>query len=111
MVRHHLKIAGVKTTSLDKNGIEHEIGLSSLIEIPEVKKIFGEDLAFEFDALLCNSFGPNLRNEIAHGLLDDQSCESIYAIYAWWLGLRLTFNTFWNAIHRESQDSEEGGES
>lgn len=111
MVRHHLKGVGVKTTSLDLNGIENEIGLSNLIELPDVKNIFGEDLAFELDALFCNSFGPNLRNEIAHGLLDDQDCESVYSIYAWSLALRLVFNTFWNAMHRESQIPRKGAHS
>jgi hypothetical protein len=96
MVRWHLKAAGIKTTNLDKNGVENENGLSTLIELPEVTQIFGEDLSFELRALFCDAFGPNLRNEIAHGLLDDEACHSIYAIYAWWFGLKLVFNTFWN---------------
>lgn len=96
MVRWHLKAAGVKTTNLDKDGIENENGLSSLTDLPEVAQIFGEDLEFELKALFCNAFGPNLRNELAHGLLDDEACQSTYSIYAWWLGLRLVFNTFWN---------------
>lgn len=105
MVRYHLKSAGTKTTTLDSNGIENENGLSSLMDMPESEKIFGEDLAFEIRALFCDPFGPNLRNELAHGLLDDQSCQSGYAIYAWWFGLRLVLNAFWNASH-ENSDSE-----
>jgi hypothetical protein len=31
MVRWHLKAAGVKTTNLDKDGIENENSLSSLV--------------------------------------------------------------------------------
>jgi len=97
MVRWHLKAANIKTTNLDKNGVENENGLSALIELPEVKQIFGEDLSFELKALFCDPFGPNLRNELAHGLMDDGACYSIYAIYAWWFGLKLVFKTFWNA--------------
>ena len=67
------------------------------MELPEVTQIFGEDLSFELKSLFCDAFGPNLRNELAHGLLDDEACHSTYAIYAWWLGLKLVFNTFWNA--------------
>jgi len=100
MVRWHLKSAGVKTTTLDREGIENENGLSALMELPEVAQIFGEDLSFELKALFCDAFGPNLRNELAHGLLDDQACHSASAIYAWWLGLKLVFNTFWNATRR-----------
>ena len=106
MVRSHLKQAGVKTTTLDSHGIETENGLSSLMELPETTKIFGEDLCFEIKALFCDPAGPNLRNNVAHGLLDDKACRSPYAVYAWWLGLKLVLNTLWNALNDET----EGGE-
>jgi hypothetical protein len=97
LVRQQLKNAGKITTNLDKDSIENENGLSTLMDIPETTQIFGEDLAFEIKALFCDAFGPNLRNEIAHGLLDDANCQSMEAIYAWWFGLKLVFKTFWNA--------------
>lgn len=71
------------------------------MDIPETVQIFGEDLVFEVKALFCDPMGPNLRNELAHGLLDDAACQSTYSVYAWWLGLRLVFNTFWNAQRKE----------
>ena len=108
MVRWHLKAAGIKTSTLDPDGIENEIGLSALMELPEVPQIFGEDLSFEINALFCDPFGPNLRNELAHGLLDYEACFSTYAIYAWWLGLRLVFNTFWNS--KVKADAEKGAD-
>ena len=111
LVRFHLKQAGVKTTTLDSNGIETENGLSTLIDLPETEKIFGEDLSFEIKALFCDPSGPNLRNDLAHGLLDDQACQSAYAIYAWWLGLQLVFNTFWNAARQTAQKSDQGEET
>lgn len=107
MVRYHLKQAGVKTTTLSIDGIENENGLSTLIELPEVNRVFGEDLAFEIRALFCDPFGSNLRNELAHGLLDDEACYSIHSIYAWWFALRLVFNTYWNAARKKP---ESGGE-
>jgi hypothetical protein len=105
MVRFHLKNAGVKTTTLDQYGIETENGLSALIDLPEVAQIFGEDLAFEIKVLFCDSFGPNLRNELAHGLLGDLESQSIYCAYAWWLGLKLSFQTFWNKRRREQSET------
>jgi hypothetical protein len=107
MVRFHLKSAGVKTTTLDGKGIETENGLSTLMDLPECETIFGEDLTFEIQALFCDAFGPNLRNELAHGLLDDKDCQTAYAVYAWWLGLKLVLNTFWNAARRSDGDDEE----
>ena len=110
MVRSHLKQARVQTTNIDSNGIENENGLSSLMDLPQTEKIFGEDLSFEIKALLCDSFGPNLRNELAHGLIDYEACQSAYAIYAWWLGLKLVFNPFWNALLNETESEEQGEE-
>jgi Domain of unknown function (DUF4209) len=94
LVRWHLKQAGVKTTNLDAGGIENEVGLSSLIEAKEIKTIFGDDLAFELEALFCTAFGPNLRNEVAHGLLSAQECRTSGVVYAWWWLLRLTLRSF-----------------
>ena len=76
---------------------------------PEADKVFGENLAFEFRALLCDSHGPNLRNTIAHGLLDDDVGQSVYVVYAWWLALKLVFNSFWVA-NRKNKQGETGGE-
>ena len=64
--------------------------------------IFGEDLTYEIKALSCDQLGPNLRNNIAHGLLNDQEVHSVDVIYAWWLGLKLVFNHFWNSLDRET---------
>lgn len=107
MVRFHLKQVGAKTTNLDKDGIENENGLSTLMDLPEAEIVFGKDLAFELRALFCDAFGPNLRNELAHGLLEEDDCHSPFAIYAWWFGLRLVFNTWWNAARREELDATE----
>jgi hypothetical protein len=46
-------------------------------------------LAFELQAVFCDSAGPNLRNALAHGLLDDDDMFSVASVYAWWLTLRL----------------------
>lgn len=102
LVRFHLQQAGVVTAKLDPNGIETEIGLSALIELPETQKVLGENLTFEIKAVFCDAFGPNLRNEIAHGLLDDRECQSIYSVYAWWFALRLVFNTYWDARNADA---------
>ena len=106
MVRVHLKQAGAKTTNLDKDGIENENGLSTLMDLPEAEVVFGKDLAFEIRTLFCDSFGPNLRNELAHGLFDAAACHSPFAIYAWWLGFRLVFNTWWNVAYKDRENKE-----
>lgn len=107
LVRVHLKQTGAKTTNLDKDGIQNENGMSTLMDLPEAEQVFGKDLAFELKSLFCDAFGPNLRNELAHGLLDEDGCHSPFAIYAWWLALRLAFNTWWNVNHQSAAGEEE----
>lgn len=100
LVRFHLKNAGAKTSTLDSCGIENENGLSTLIALPEMTAVFKEDLTFEIKSLFCDPLGANLRNEIAHGLMDHNACNSLHGVYAWWFTLKLVFNTFWNAARQ-----------
>lgn len=97
IVRAHLKQAGSKTTTLDVRGIEQEVGLSSLMENPAVDQVLGPSVAWEIRALFCDNLGPNMRNEIAHGLVDDGIGNSVFACYAWWIMLRLVMTAFWTA--------------
>jgi len=92
MVRFHLKSRGVVTshTDFDSGGIEFEKSLGFLMDLPETETIFGKDLTFEMRALFCDPVGPNLRNNVAHGLLDDEQLFTMDSIYAWWFGLKLT---------------------
>ncbi len=107
LVRWHLKNVGVKTTTLDRDGVENENGLSTLMDLPEVPQLLGADLAFEFKALFCDPFGPNLRNELAHGLLTEEDCHSTHAIYAWWLAVKIAFNSC-RRTARKAQTQNEG---
>jgi hypothetical protein len=88
MVRTVLKEAGALTTSR-QDGIEQELGLSSLIELREMSECFGEALTFTIRSLMCKPIGPNLRNQVAHGLAGTALCHSGYGVYAWWLILAL----------------------
>lgn len=84
MVRMVLKEAGAQTTSR-QDGIEMEAGLSALVDLPEMKERFGEHLTFTIRSLMCKPLGPNLRNQVAHGLAGADLCSSGYGVYAWWL--------------------------
>ena len=99
LVRLHLANAGERTSAIGADGNENEIGLSALMENERVVDIFGEDLAFELRALLCGPIGPNLRNEVAHGLIGDSVFSSAASVYLWWLTLKLVFMPYWNALH------------
>ena len=106
MVRFHLKRVGTKTTTLDPQGIETENGLSALIDVPEATTIFVEDITYEIRALFGDHFGPNLRNNVAHGLLNDNQSRSAHATYAWWFALKLAFNAYWRTLHSHAEGEE-----
>jgi hypothetical protein len=101
MVRMVLKEAGAQTTSR-QDGIEMELGLSALVELPEMTRCFGESLTFTIGALMCKPLGPNLRNEVAHGLAGSDLCNSGSGVYAWWLILALVVEGY-HMMHRAAE--------
>ncbi|HCZ9034599.1 TPA: DUF4209 domain-containing protein [Vibrio alginolyticus] len=104
IVRTILKESDVHTTMLDADGIDMECGLSTLLEKKEAEEIFDDNLLFEMTAFLTHKRGPNLRNELAHGLLDDDRVCSYSAIYWWWRSLKLVVHSL---VHRvdDTEDS------
>ena len=104
-VRYHLRAAGVSTTGIDQDGLEAEKSLNALLDLPETTKLFGQNIAFELRALFCEQTGGNLRNEVAHGLLDDVGSTSNYSVYAWWFALKLAYLSFWNVLAANAQNA------
>jgi len=88
LVRHVVETYGGTTSMLEPGGLQPERSLGSLLESPEAIKAFGEDGVFELQDLLVDPLGANLRNEVAHGLLDDSGLFGTDVMYAWWLLLR-----------------------
>jgi hypothetical protein len=101
MVRMVLKSAGAQTATR-QDGIEMELGLSSLVDLPQMGQCFGEHLTFTIRALMCKPLGPNLRNKVAHGLAGTNLCASGYGVYAWWLILALVVDDFRKLHQAES---------
>ena len=89
MVRIALQTAGQNTQKIGDDGVQSEKGLGSLASLGATADLLGGDRAFELKALFCEPIGPNLRNTVAHGLLDDDVAGSAYSLYAWWWVLRL----------------------
>ena len=110
MARFHLKNVGVQTRTLSAEGVESEIGLTALMAIPECQSIWGGDIAFELRALFCDSFGPNIRNDVAHGLFSEDKCRSTTSVYAWWFVLKIVFNSFWSSSRSDAKGGGPQGE-
>lgn len=54
---------------------------------------FGYGFTLAIQALMCDRAGPNLRNDVAHGLAGPEVFESAAALYTWWLLLQLVVET------------------
>lgn len=98
VVRHILKNADAETTHHKPDSTDDEVALGALVERAEMELEFGYGLTLAIHALMCDKSGPNLRNEIAHGLAGSDLCDSPYALYAWWLILQLVTETYGAAI-------------
>jgi hypothetical protein len=90
-LRYVLFQADKITSGLSDNGIQEEYNLNKLLYNyeEELNDIFGKDLIFDLRGLLVERYGSNLRNNLAHGLMNNNSFYTVPAIYAWWLTLRL----------------------
>jgi|GEM_PF-4553566 len=87
ILRERLKCANGKTSVIDEEGINMET--SAVLLSPKSEEILGGNLVFEYKAIFVDRSGVNLRNEVAHGLLNDDSALSWGPIYAWWYLLKV----------------------
>lgn len=101
LLRFHLKNLGTVTIVRDDDGTDVEVGLSTLLDKPEAVVFFGgEDMLFEARALFTDRLGGNLRNDVAHGLLEDSDWVSSYTVFAWWWVFRLVLYPFLKNFHQ-----------
>jgi hypothetical protein len=94
MVRQVLRAGGAFTAEHRPDGLDMEIALASLVGRQEMVDEFGDGLTLAIHAIMCDRAGSNLRNDVAHGLADDDLCASPFALYAWWMVLQLVVETF-----------------
>ena len=90
LVRHELACAGVHATSLYPSGVERHKTLDTLLAFSEAEAVFGKDLLETLKALLCDPIGEGLRNQFAHGLIDDADFPEATVAFLWGLTLSLT---------------------
>lgn len=108
-VRVMLRRHNVHTLLVDESGVESEKSLNALLEMTETEDVFGAGMVMEMKAMLVVQGGPNLRNDVAHGLLDDNSAWSYSALYMWWFCLRLVTWPVIEMISRAQTQPEESG--
>lgn len=110
VVRVMLSRHDVQTLFVDEHGVESEKSLNALLDMTETEDIFGAGMVMEMKAMLVVQGGPNLRNDVAHGLLDDNSAWSYSALYMWWFCLRLVTWPVIEMMDRARTQAAEAGE-
>jgi len=86
LLRMNLKNINENTINHKGNdGIEEEIGIDRLLD-KNIKK-FNQPIYQEFKLILTKPF--NLRNDLAHGLINDKYFQTPLTIYFWWLVFKL----------------------
>ncbi|WP_075154599.1 DUF4209 domain-containing protein [Paenibacillus polymyxa] len=88
-IRHILYESGYLVSGIDAQGIQDERNLNSLLYLPELEDLLTADITFDLQGLLVERFGSNLRNRMAHGLLDYDQFYSFELEYLWWITLHL----------------------
>lgn len=80
----------------NEEGIEQLKTLNAVIELPCLNEVLESDLIFNMKGVFTSKYGLNIRNDIAHGNLDDGEFHSAYAVYAWYFILKLCcMNSRW----------------
>ena len=67
---------------------EHRL-LGTLLDLPETIEILGKHHVFELRGILCEKFGFDLRNRLAHGFVTYSDCWGADVLNLWWLVIRL----------------------
>ena len=80
---------GSKYSKYNDKGIQNEYDLNKTLHLDKINDIFDEDTLFDLQGLLVEHSGSNLRNLMAHGLLNDEDFSSPLMSYLWWVTLRL----------------------
>ncbi|MDX1992035.1 MAG: DUF4209 domain-containing protein [bacterium] len=89
-LRYILNQHGVITSGLNtENGVQENYTLDTLLAMPALEEILGEDIVFDLQCLLIRRFGSNLRNRLSHGLMESLEFSSPLMIYLWWLVIHL----------------------
>ena len=88
-LRHVLEQSGVVPRNIDADGVEDVWLLGRILDHEKLREILDEDMFYELRTLMAGRLGPNLRNSIAHGLLNEAALNGEMGFYLWWVIVRL----------------------
>lgn len=95
-IRYVLNNYEQQTSRQIAGGIQEESSLNYMLEgssdcVQILTDLFGEDLVFDLQGLLIKKEGENIRNNLMHGLLDDDQLFTPGLAYLYWLAIHIIF--------------------
>lgn len=81
LFRNIAKEVGGITVTLDDDGSSKEKVLGSIFLLPELLDCYDNDIIFTFKGLLNEQAGANIRNEVAHGIIEESACSTGVYLY------------------------------
>ncbi len=97
-VEHALRViaeaGGAHVVQMKRNGTQEDMTLNQVLGLPQIRAAFGPAIAFYLRVLLVEHFGSNLRNRVAHGLVDSAHFFAADTVYFWWVTLSLCLIPF-----------------
>ena len=107
MLRVRLQNAGIYLLQTDKNLIQQDNLLGTILKDTTYREhldndeLLGKNSIFHIEALLNHKHGANLRNEVYHGLCDDEFFTKSSNIYLWWLFLKIIIEAKLKSVEKE----------
>jgi len=79
-------------TTRDKHGLQNFFQMGKMLSQhrSDLEAMFGNNVVQELRALFVDQNGPDLRNQIAHGLMRHEQFFHHASIYAWWFIFHFT---------------------
>lgn len=81
------------------DGTERVRTMDDIIKLPEITDNLDEDVLINIQALFLSRYGANLRNCVAHGMINDSDFHSAICVYAWAFIFRLCY--MWQSYSQE----------
>ncbi len=109
ILRIRLQNAGIYSLKTNENLTQQDNLLGTILKDTAYRKyldndeLLGENFIFHVEALLNHKHGANLRNEVYHGLCDDDFFIKSSNIYLWWLFLKIIIDAKLKSLDNKEQ--------
>lgn len=83
------KECGDIVVTLDDDGTSQKKALSTVLDLPHLNECYDPNIIFTFKALLDEKTGANLRNLVAHGIMNEKDANSGIDVYLLCVAIKL----------------------